>query len=156
MSNETKIKLFWEEYTQLHPQAADNYEAWAFGDSPQMADELLDLVIRGIKTGTASNYEIYAVCDETLPEEIGRHSILLDGHGNPQAVIVTTDVQITPFDEVGADFAYSEGEDDRTLESWRHEHEIFFSRESLTFLKKPFDPKMKVVCENFRLVYSKS
>lgn len=101
-----------------------------------MAEELLDLVIRRIKTGTASNYEIYAVCDETLPE-IGRHSILLDGRGNPQAVIVTTDVQITPFDEVGADFAYSEGEDDRTLESWRHEYEKFFSRESLAFLKKP-------------------
>jgi uncharacterized protein YhfF len=155
MSNETKITLFWEEYTQLYPQAAANYEAWAFGDSPQMADELLYLVIQGIKTGTASNYEIYAISDETLPE-IGRHSILLDGHGNPQAVIVTTDVQITPFDEVGADFAYSEGEDDRTLESWRHEHEKFFSRESLAFLKKPFDPKMKVVCENFRLVFTKS
>jgi uncharacterized protein YhfF len=155
MSNETKITLFWEEYTQLYPQAAANYETWAFGDSPQMADELLDLVIQGIKTGTASNYEIYAISDETLPE-IGRHSILLDGHGNPQAVIVTTDVQITPFDEVGADFAYSEGEDDRTLESWRHKHEKFFSRESLAFLKKPFDPKMKVVCENFRLVFTKS
>lgn len=155
MSNEAEIKLFWEEFSQFHPQATENYEAWSFGDSPQMADELLDLVIRGIKTGTASNHEIYETCDETLPE-IGRHSVLLDGRGNPQAVIVTTEVQITPFDEVGADFAYSEGEDDRTLESWRHEHENFFTRESLEFLKKPFDPKMKVVCENFRLVYSKS
>jgi uncharacterized protein YhfF len=155
MSNETKIKLFWKEYTQLHTQSTNNYEAWAFGDSPQMADELLDLVIQGIKTGTASNYEVYATSDETLPE-IGRHSILLDGQGNPQAVIVTTDVQIIPFDEVGADFAYTEGEDDRTLESWRHEHENFFTRESLMLLNKPFDPKMKVVCENFRLVYKKS
>ncbi|WP_339316834.1 ASCH domain-containing protein [Paenibacillus sp. FSL R10-2734] len=155
MCNKEKIKLFWEDYTQLHPQVADNYEAWAFGDNPQMADELLDLVIRGIKTGTASNYEVYEVSEETLPE-IGRHSILLDGHGNPQAVIVTTNVQITPFDEVSADFAYTEGEDDRTLESWRHEHEKFFTRESLAFLKKPFKPKMKVVCENFKLEYTKS
>lgn len=157
MSNEEKIKVIWEEYTQLHPEATDNYEAWAFGDSPQMANELLNLVIRGIKTGTASNYEIYETetCGETLPY-IGRHSILLDGYGEPQAIIVTTNVQITPFDEVGADFAYSEGEGDRSLGSWRHEHEQFFTRESLEFLNKPFDPKMKVVCENFRVVYTKA
>lgn len=155
MNSKDKVRQFWDAYLQLHPDVAGSYEAWAFGDSPQMADELLDLVIRGIKTGTASNYEIYKTNNELLPE-VGGHSVLLDGDGDPQAIIVTTEVQITPFDEVGADFAYTEGEGDRTLQSWRHDHENFFSRESLTFLKKSFDPKMKVVCENFRVVYTRA
>lgn len=155
MNSKDKVTQFWDAYLQLHPEVTGSYEAWAFGDSPQMADELLDLVIRGIKTGTASSYEIYKANNELLPE-VGGHSILLDGHGDPQAVIVTTKVHITSFDEVGADFAYTEGEGDRTLQSWRKDHENFFSRESLTFLKKPFDPKMKVVCENFRVVYTRA
>lgn len=155
MSNEDKIKAFWQEYLVLHPEAPDTYETWAFGDSPQMADKLLDLVIRGIKTGTASNYELYETSGETLPH-IGGHSIVLDGNGEPQAVIITTNLDVQPFDEVGADFAYTEGEDDRTLASWRHEHELFFTRESLKFLNKPFNPKMKVLCENFKVVYSPS
>ncbi|OMD89929.1 RNA-binding protein [Paenibacillus odorifer] len=154
MSNKEKIKLLWKEYTQLHPQKADKYDAWAFGDSPQMADKLLDLVIRGIKTGTASNYDIFETCDETFPQ-VGGHSIVLDGSGDPQAIIITTEVQIIPFDEVSAEFAYTEGEGDRTLKSWRHDHEQFFTRESLKFSNKPFDPKMKVVCENFKVVYTK-
>lgn len=155
MSNETKIKAFWDEYLHLHPGAAESYEAWSFGDSPRLADELLDLVIRGIKTGTTSNYELYETSGEAIPQ-VGGHSIVLDGTGAPQVIIITTHLQIIPFDEVGADFAYTEGEGDRTLESWRRAHELFFSRESLKFLNKPFHPKMSVLCENFRVVYTPS
>lgn len=155
MSNEEQIKAFWEEYLRIHPGAEKSYEAWAFGDSPRLADELLDLVIRGIKTGTASNYELYETSGEAIPH-IGGHSIVLDGNGKPQAVIITTHLRITPFDEVEADFAYTEGEGDRSLASWRHAHELFFTRESLKFLNKPFNPKMSVLCENFRVVYIQS
>lgn len=59
---------------------------------------------------------------------------------------------ICPFGEVDAQFAYDEGEGDRTLESWRREHWNYFWR---TLPKIGFQPtsEMLLVCERFRVVY---
>lgn len=147
-----QITKYWEAYLVQHPEAADRFDsAWAFGDNPRLADELLALVLSGIKTGTAQNYELVEAKGLPLPF-IGGLSVLLDSQGQPRAIIETTQVEVVPFQEVTAEFAYSEGEDDRSLESWRHEHEVFFTRE-LESEGKAFDPDMRVICENFRLVH---
>lgn len=147
-----EIAKYWESYLLKHPEAADKFDsAWAFGDNPRLADELLDLVLRGIKTGTAQNFELIEAQGLTMPFT-GGLSILLDSEGQPRAIIETTKVEVVPFAEVTAEFAYSEGEDDRSLESWRYEHEVFFTRE-LERESKPFDPDMRVVCETFQLVH---
>lgn len=147
-----QITKYWEAYLVQHPEAADRFDsAWAFGDNPRLADELLALVLSGIKTGTAQNYELIEAKGLPLPF-IGGLSVLLDSEGQPRAIIETTQVEVVPFNEVTAEFAYSEGEDDRSLESWRHEHEVFFTRE-LESEGKAFDPDMRVICENFRLVH---
>ena len=147
-----QITKYWEAYLVQHPEAAKRFDsAWAFGDNPRLADELLALVLSGIKTGTAQNYELVEAKGLPLPF-IGGLSVLLDSEGQPRAIIETTKVEVVPFDEVTAEFAYSEGEDDRSLESWRHEHEVFFTRE-LKNEGKDFDPDMRVICENFRLVH---
>ncbi|MNB72543.1 ASCH domain protein [compost metagenome] len=154
MTQNTAISAYWKAYVEEHPEAADNYDsAWAFGDSPRLADELLGLVLEGIKTGTASNKLVYEQQGLSLPF-IGGYCILLDGEGNPRAIIETTRVETVPFNEVTAEFAYTEGEDDRTLESWRYEHEAFFTREFKRY-GMSFDPAMPVVCENFRVVHVK-
>lgn len=150
MRNQEQIQSLWEAYLRLNPgQAGSGYEAWAFGDSPEMADELLALVLRGIKTGTSSSYAQYELEGEE-PPQVGDHSILLDGQGQPKAIIVTTKAEIRPFQEVSADFAYTEGEGDRSLAYWRAGHQAFFSREGNS---QGFDPAMLVLCENFKLVY---
>ena len=41
------------------------YEAWAFGEA---ADELADLVLRGIKTATCSAYDLYEAEGEPLSD----------------------------------------------------------------------------------------
>ncbi|UQZ37586.1 RNA-binding protein [Paenibacillus sp. PK3_47] len=152
MTESAAVTEYWKAYVEEHPGAADLYDsAWAFGDNPRLADELLELVLKGIKTGTASNYALYEVRGQRLPFE-GGHCVLLDGQGEPRAIMETVNVEIVPFDEVTAEFAYSEGEDDRSLESWRHEHEVYFKRECES-LGRPFDPAMKVVCETFRVVH---
>ncbi|WP_151732874.1 ASCH domain-containing protein ['Paenibacillus yunnanensis' Narsing Rao et al. 2020] len=152
MNTQAEVTAYWNSYVKAHPEAADKYDsAWAFGDSPRLADELLALVLAGVKTGTASNYELYAVRGLAVPFA-GGHSVLLDGEGVPRAIIETVRVEIIPFDEVGAEFAYSEGEDDRSLESWRYNHELYFTRENQAY-GRPFDPQMPVVCENFRVVH---
>lgn len=152
MNQTPAVADYWNTYLLDHPGAAERYDsAWAFGDNPRLADELLGLVLDGIKTGTAQNYEWIEAQGLALPF-IGGLSILLDSTGRPRGIIETTQVEVVPFDEVTAAFAYSEGEDDRSLESWRYNHEVFFTRE-LQSEGKSFDPDMRVICETFRLVH---
>ncbi|MDR0483336.1 MAG: ASCH domain-containing protein [Cellulomonadaceae bacterium] len=159
-----RITAFWEE-SRSSSRIADAQsvvglgwaasippEAWAFGDNPDLADDLLSLVLAGTKTATAT-----ALCEfaegDPLPKKDDL-SIILDGAGEPKALIRTTDVTVTPFIEVDAEFAYLEGEDDRTLESWRTEHEGYWRR-TLPPLGMEFSATMPVVCERFELVYPK-
>ncbi len=128
--------------------------AWAFGDSPALANELLGLVLVGEKTGTSSARAELDAVGEPMPAK-GDLSILLDGAGEPKALIRTTRVDVVAFDQVTEEFAASEGEDDRTLASWRAGHEAYWRR-VLPPLGLEFDPSMDVVCERFELLYPKA
>jgi uncharacterized protein YhfF len=125
--------------------------AWAFGAGAEQADELLTLVLEGTKTATASALWDFEAEDEPLPEP-GTMSIILDGSGEPRALIETTDVEIVPFDEVDAEHAHLEGEGDRSLEYWRDVHQRFFTE--VATHEHGFSPTMPVVCERFRVLYT--
>ncbi len=121
MIDEQTINTFWQRYLAARGEPEGKLaapEAWSFGDNPALADELCQLVLSGIKTATCSLLWEYEADGEALPQE-GQLSIILDGQGKPSAVIETTQVIIQPFNQVDASFAYEEGEDDRSLESWR-------------------------------------
>lgn len=124
---------------------------WSFGDNPRLADELLGLVLDGVKTGTSTALVELELADEPLPVQ-GDLSIVLDGQGRPGALIRTTEVATVPFGEVDAAFAAAEGEDDRSLESWRVEHEKYWRR-VLEPLGEEFAVHMPVVTERFELLY---
>ena len=152
----TYIQTFWQEYQDSLPAGHTHAgrplpQAWAFGDGPAMADELGALVLDGIKTATCSLVWEYEAEGEPTPQE-GDLSIVLDGQGRPLCLIETCQVEIKPFDKVEADFAYDEGEDDRTLESWQAGHQRFFTRACAALGRTP-SPGMPVVCERFRLVW---
>ncbi|WP_317968277.1 ASCH domain-containing protein [Sporosarcina oncorhynchi] len=147
------ITDLWAEFKQRYPNAPDSYEAWAFGDSTEMADELAKLVLEGKKTATASNYTLYSLENEPLPTA-GLHNVILDGDGKAIAIVETTDVTVVPFDEVTEEQAYLEGEGDRSLTYWRDVHETFFAKE-LEGIGQRFHQKMPVVCEKFKVVYKK-
>jgi uncharacterized protein YhfF len=117
-----------------------NLETFSFGDSPALADELAALVLAGIKTATC-----WAAVDG-LRTEPGKLMVMLDGNGRPLAIIETVELTLRRFDEVDAPFAYDEGEDDRTLNSWREGHRRYFTRSG------QFSPNMMVYCERFRIV----
>lgn len=123
--------------------------AWAFGADAEQSDRLLQLVLDGTKTATASAREDYGE-DEPLPE-LGTLGIVLDGAGRPRALVATTAVRVVPFDEVDADHAHAEGEGDRSLEGWRTEHERFFTENDP--LGRGFRPDMPVVLEQLRVLY---
>jgi len=115
-------------------------EHFTFGDSPAMADELLELVLQGVKTATCSS------AAENEIRYVGLLTVACDGRGRARAVIETTELRFVPFDGVEADFAAAEGEGDRTLAWWRQAHQSFFERNG------GFTPTMLLRCERFRVV----
>lgn len=150
MGSKSVLQL-WENYRKINPNAPKDYEAWAFGDSNEMADELAKLVLEGTKTATASNYTLYELEKEPLPS-VGLHNIILDGKGKAVAIVETTSVEVVLFDEVTEEHAYLEGEGDRTLRYWRDVHESFFKKE-FEGINREFHYKIPVVCERFKLIY---
>ena len=124
------------------------YDAWSFGDA---CDKLAALVRDGIKTATCSAYALYEAEGEDLPEE-GEYNIILDSDENAVCITKTTNVYVVPFSEVTAEHAFKEGEGDRSLTYWREVHQTFFTEE-LKEIDQDFDPSMKVVCEEFEVVY---
>jgi uncharacterized protein YhfF len=134
------------------PQRQAPVLAEAFGDSPGLADELGGLIAAGTKTATCGALWGYEA-EGTPVTEVGLLTIVLAGDGEPLGIIETTEVRITPFNQVDEQFAYDEGEGDRTLAYWRSAHTAFFGR----VLPKEYglEPAedMPLVCERFRLVY---
>jgi uncharacterized protein YhfF len=147
------IRKFWKDARSSLGESApvEPPEAFAFGDSPELADELLALVLEGKKTATCGALWSYEARDEAIPEP-GALWIILDGRGRPRGVIETTESRVMPMNEVDEQFAYDEGEDDRTWESWYAAHERYFGR-TLPEIGRQFDPTMPVVLERFQLRY---
>ena len=137
----------WERFCEKSGIKAD-YDDWAFGGAP---DALAELVLNGIKTATASAYPLYEQEQEPLPKA-GDYSVILNTKGEAVCIIRTTKVYVVPFWEVSADHAFREGEDDRSLESWREVHRDFLPRE-MNAGGLTFDEDMPVVCEEFMRVY---
>ncbi len=136
------------------PASAVPPPAWSFGDNPRLADELLGLVLAGTKTATASSLAELEAAGEPVPTA-GDLSIVLDGAGHPRALIRTTGVTVLPFHEVTAEQAVAEGEDDRTLASWRREHERYYRR-VLEGTGTEFSPDLPIAFEEFELLYPRA
>jgi uncharacterized protein YhfF len=145
----------WAEYVATLPEkeraGLPEPEAWGFGDSPEMADELGALVKQGIKTATADLVWITEYESRPIPKA-GDYSVILDGAGEPLCIIQTTEVSVVPYEDVPSAFAYDEGEGDRSLEYWRQAHWSYFSRRCDDIGRKP-TLTMPVICERFRMVY---
>lgn len=139
----------WNRFVAENKIQHSEYEEWAFGDAP---DELADLVLSGIKTGTSSAYPLYELENEPLPQA-GEYSVILDSKAEAVCVIKTTNVEIFPFRDVGESHAYKEGEGDKSLNYWQKLHKAFFKK-CMEDAGLVFDENMLVVYEEFEVVYS--
>lgn len=150
-----RIQAYWRDYLDTLPADSpvhrEEYVAEGWGDSPRMADELGALIADGTKTATCSALWEYEAEGEH-PPKVGLKTIVLDGNGEPLCIVETTEVEVRPYDEVDAQFAYEEGEGDRSLEYWREAHWRFFSR-TLPGVGKEPTTDMPLVCERFRVIY---
>lgn len=147
------VMEFWAEFcrrTGVDPE--QRWDAYAFGDTAAMADELAGLVVTGPKRATAGLYRHFEPpAGEPMPK-VGAFSVILGGAGQPLAVVRTTDVAVRPLDEVDAQFAWDEGEGDRSLEYWLSAHRAFFARDLAADGLTLTDDTL-VVLERFELVW---
>ncbi|XXN66737.1 ASCH domain-containing protein (plasmid) [Enterobacter ludwigii] len=119
-------------------------QAWQIGDNADMANELADLVMKGIKTASCGSLASYLA--EKSPPRIGSHNIILDGRDEPVCVIRMTSMRLVRFSDVTEELARKEGEGDLSLEYWRSEHKAFFTRAGF------YADDMELVAEEFEVV----
>lgn len=107
--------------------------------------QLVDAVLRGEKTATASLRHEYAPhAEEALPE-VGERVVLAGYDDEPVGTVEVTDVKVVPAAQVEVQFARDEGEGYESVAQWRAGHERFWSGVTIT------DDTL-VVCERFRVI----
>ena len=116
-------------------------ESFSFGDSPALADRLLELVLTGKKRATC-----WPAAEGAKGAEVGKQWIAKDGQGSPRAVLETLELTRRRFVDVDESFAYDEGEGDLSLEYWRQAHSEYFTGQGT------FSNDMDLYCERFKLV----
>jgi len=146
-----KVKELLKDYEEVLKKGKINFEkAWHFCADEKNANELAELTFKGIKRGTASLKYWYEVEKERIPE-IGDLNIITDWDGKPVCVIKNEKISIVSFKDVGEDFAYREGEGDKSLKYWRDVHLEYFTEE-LKEVGREFNEDMLVVCQEFDVV----
>ena len=143
------VRRFWHDHGV--GGAAEPDDVFAFGDSEAMADELLELVLHGPKRATAGSLAEFDAEGASIPE-VGSHSVVCDGRGQPRAIIRTTDVRVGPLSSVDDAFAWDEGEGDRSREWWLQAHREAFGR-SHAALGVPMSDEIMVSFERFTLIH---
>jgi uncharacterized protein YhfF len=147
------VESFWREFcAATGTDPATRHDVYAFGDSPELQDELLELVLTGPKRATAGLVVQYEHDRDPVPV-VGTLSVVLDGSGAPRCVLRTTDVRVGPLNTVDAAFAHDEGEGDRTREWWWAAHERYFRR-TLPAIGIEFDDELDCVFERFEIAWT--
>lgn len=144
-----EVAAFWQRFRRETGTNREDYVVVSFDDSPELADELLSMALRGIKRATASLAIEYS--RETLPR-VDDLVVVVDGAGQPKCVWQTTDIVIKPLNQVDAAFAWDEGEGDRTVGVWLDNHRAYFSRQCRRN-GWTFKDDMPVVFERFEIIY---
>ena len=147
------VESYWNKFCKATSiNTKTEYDAWGFGDSKSMSDELADLVIAGEKTTSAGSVLEHELNNWKLAKE-GDYVVILDGDQQPKCVIQYTEVQRMKFHEMqDAKFAQDEGEGFDTLELWRAAHKGYFSR-VLEGHGRQFSEDMEIICMRFTVVY---
>lgn len=118
---------------------------WRLGKNKKRANKLYKLVLKGKKIATSYLY------NENEKLACNDYSILTNWDKNRQLLILTTNIEIVPFNKVTKQHARNEGEGTKTLRFWRKIHKKLFIEE-LEESKKLFTDETLIVCKTFRIV----
>ncbi len=153
MSNCDEMEAFWQAALAAVPELieARGYVVKRFGNNPAMANQLLDLVASGQKTGTFALLTEFQ--DRGVPAPAaGDQVIVTDGEGHPGCLYVIDHTEILPFDDITDRHVACEGPRLRELQPWRELHWQFWSE---LLADTPHQPAndMAVVYQRFRCLY---
>ena len=153
MNENAEVKNFWKQFCLANPEVNPEtpYDVWYFGNTSEMARRLGELVLKGDKRATTTLLESAKVYPEYAPVA-GDYSIVTDFEGAPMCIIQMTGIRTLPFDEVDAEYAFVEGEGDKSLEYWRQGHHRFFTIDAAENGVE-FNEKSLVICQTFKLLY---
>ena len=141
----------WRTFLEQTGRSGAPFDVLMFGDSPELADDLLALVLSGDKRATCTRVKAYEAIN-LAPPTPGDLSLVIDGSGEARGVIETVQVDVAPFNTATAEFAFEEGEGDKSLDWWREAHRAYFARECADEGTQ-FSEEEEVVFERFRLIW---
>lgn len=149
---ENKVRDYWNNFLLETNRDKETkcFEVFYFGSTEQSANYLLELVLQGRKTATASSAYQFELADSDYPK-VGDLSIVTDYDGHPKCIIETKDVLRIKFKDMTYDICKREGEDE-SLESWQQNHIDYFTTigKELGF---EFSFDMDIIFEDFVVVY---
>jgi len=152
---EDLIHAYWQKFLSTLPPDSlyhkKSYAQGGYGDSPALANQLIQLILMGKKTATCSSLWEWEAEGKPYPKA-GDIWVEVDGNGTPVCITETIEVTIRKYNEVDADFAHDEGEGDLSLDYWRKAHKNYFTR-TLDKIDKEFSEDMPLVCERFKVIY---
>ena len=120
------IEAFWLDYQRTCNVKVPGFSATALGPSRTVADELVGLILSGVKRAQASLERDFSAADDSLPQP-GDHLVVLDGRGRPRAIVRNSHVERRHFDEIDDAFAFEAGEGDLSLRWWLTAHRQDFA-----------------------------
>lgn len=149
------IDSFWKEFQNEMPEYSglETPQSYYFCDNEKDADECAELVNGGVKQSTTHSLHGLQINGEKLPA-IGDMAIVTDWHGIPKAIIKTVKVEIVKFKDITAEYAFIEGEGDKSLGYWQEVHWAYYTRELSEHNLNP-TTDMNLVCEYFETIWPK-
>jgi uncharacterized protein YhfF len=111
----------------------------------ELRRKLVDAVLRGEKTATASLREMYEPFTTDRLPRTGERFVLVGYSDEPLATVEVTEVTVAALDDVDLEFAVDEGERYTSIAEWREAHLMHWAAHGVT-------GATLVVCERFRLV----
>ena len=130
MEEKTKAYLnkYLESLTTSERKQYQSFSADYFCADEHNANLCADLISKGQKKATCSLKHWYESDDEPMPH-VGHLMVVTDWSGEPICIVVIDSVKECKYSDVSDEFAYLEGEGDRTLAWWRKAHWDFFVKE---------------------------
>ncbi len=144
-------ETFWTRCCKaLGPEARRRgYTARRIGNTPELVDQVLELIISGQKRGTFSLPEALARAGTTpVP---GDYVVLTRYDGEAGCLILMEACETMPFDQVGPSELEIEGPDARDPAVWRDIHEQYWTP-MLASWGQAFTPSQPVLVQRFQLL----
>ena len=158
-----EINAFWKNAcTALNIDEGTRHYALPFAECDETESEVVEIIndigelaVKSLKRGTC-HQAIQFEMDDVPMRRVGDYWIVVKVDGTPVCVIKIIGINIVPFNQVGPEFAASEGPEGGLIpshENWSHAHRGHFIEQCERW-GVPWREDNPVVCESFITVYS--